>query len=476
VLRIHNTLSKRLEVFEPLEPPFVKMYYCGPTVYDYTHVGHARAIVVADIIKRYLTLRGYDVFLVQNITDIDDKIIKRAIEEGRSWRDVADEFTKDYFEALKALNANPDIHPRVSDHIDDIIKFIEGLIEKGYAYVAKSGSVYFDVEKFIDYGKLSGRVKGPDWRQEEEYLSEKKSPYDFALWKAAKPGEPWWESPWGKGRPGWHIECSVMSSKYLGPQFDIHGGGQDLIFPHHENEIAQSEAFFGKKPWVRYWIHHGMVTINKEKMSKSLGNIVTLRELFKRVKPEVVRLWVLSAHYRSTQEFSYDVLEQYSRLFERLVRATQILRHIIKEESECTYLSDEELKVMREIRRIRSEFYSAMDNDFNTPQALRALTKLISLVFKEIEPKSSKTLALKAYGALMEFNHVFGVLDRYLSETPEEITKLVYGLINLIVKIRQKHRKIKDYETADWIRAELLKLGIQLMDSKEGTKWVIKIK
>jgi len=247
---VFNTLSRRLEVFEPLEPGIVKMYVCGPTVYDYTHLGHVRTYVAFDVVKRYLRLRGFDVLHVQNITDIDDKIIRRAQREGRDWREIADEFTKDYLETLRALNISVDLHPRVTEHIREIIEFIQTLIDKGFAYVAPSGSVYFRVDAYDDYGRLSNRRDKELWGQEEEFVHEKESPYDFALWKAAKPGEPFWESPWGRGRPGWHIECSVMSSRYLGSRFDIHGGGSDLIFPHHENERAQSEAALGVRPWV----------------------------------------------------------------------------------------------------------------------------------------------------------------------------------------------------------------------------------
>ena len=256
-----NTLGRRKERFEPFNPPIVKMYVCGLTVYDYMHIGHARTFVVFDAIKRYLKLRGYDVIYVQNITDIDDKIINRAKEKGINWKELAETYIKDYMDNIKKLNINVDYHPRVTEHINDIIDFIKVLLEKGHAYVAKSGSVYFDVSSYKFYGELSGRASKELWRQEEEFVYEKKNPYDFALWKALKPGEPWWESPWGKGRPGWHIECSVMSTKFLGPRIDIHGGGQDLIFPHHENEKTQSECALGIRPWVKYWLHSGMLTI-----------------------------------------------------------------------------------------------------------------------------------------------------------------------------------------------------------------------
>ncbi|HIQ02936.1 MAG TPA: cysteine--tRNA ligase, partial [Desulfurococcales archaeon] len=273
-LLVFNTLSKRKELFEPLQPPLVKMYVCGPTPYDHTHVGHVRTYISFDLIRRYLEFKGYSVYHVMNITDIDDKIIRKAKELNVDWTEVPKKYTKEFLEVLNKLNIKlPHVMPKVTEHIKDIINFIKVLIDKGYAYESH-GSVYFEVDKFPDYGKLSGITRREEWRQEEEVVREKKKPYDFALWKKAKPGEPYWNSPWGPGRPGWHIECSVMSSRYLGRQFDIHGGGRDLIFPHHENEIAQSEAYFGVKPWVKYWIHVGYLTIRGEKMSKSLGNII----------------------------------------------------------------------------------------------------------------------------------------------------------------------------------------------------------
>lgn len=292
-LYVYNTLSKTKEIFKPLEPPLVKIYVCGPTPYDHTHVGHARTYISFDLIRRYLEYKGYSVYHVMNITDIDDKIIRRARELNIEWTEIPKIYTKEFLDVLNKLNIKmPHVMPRVTEHINDIIEFIKILIDKGYAYES-SGSVYFEVDKFPDYGKLSGIARREEWRQEEDVIKEKKKPYDFALWKKAKPGEPYWESPWGPGRPGWHIECSVMSSRYLGSQFDIHGGGRDLIFPHHENEIAQSEAYFGVKPWVKYWIHVGYLTIQGEKMSKSLGNIIPVYEVLSKYEPEVLRLYLL---------------------------------------------------------------------------------------------------------------------------------------------------------------------------------------
>ncbi len=472
-LRVYNTLTRSLEVFEPLEPGFVRMYVCGPTVYDYTHLGHARTYVAFDVIKRYLIYKGYDVFHVQNITDIDDKIINRAREEGVSWKDIVDRYTKDYFECMKALGIRVDASPRVTEHIQDIIEFIQALIDMGYAYVS-NGSVYFEVDKFPDYGKLSGRAKSEEWRQELDVVQEKKKPYDFALWKRAKPGEPWWESPWGPGRPGWHIECSVMSSRLLGKQFDIHGGGQDLIFPHHENEIAQSEARWGIKPWVRYWMHTGYLTIRGEKMSKSLGNIIPLREAIKKWKPEVLRMWLISAHYRRPLDFSDEALEHATRRYERLAGAVEELKRILRElDGHEGRVSDYGLETIAEIRKCIKGFEEAMDDDFNTPRALSYVFELASIVYKRISEKPEYTVAAAALRAFKRINVVLGVLDKHLAEAPavSDAEKLVEQLIDLVVRIRAKHRAAKDWETADWIRSELAKLGVKLFDQRDKTTW-----
>jgi len=472
VLRVYNTLTRKYEVFEPITPGIVRMYVCGPTVYDYSHLGHARTYVAFDVIKRYLILKGYDVIHVQNITDIDDKIINRAREEGKSWREIADRFTKDYLESLEKLNIHVHIHPRVSEHIKDIIEFIEELIERGYAYVAPSGSVYFNVDKYDDYGKLSGRLKKELWSQEEEFIKEKKNPYDFALWKAAKPGEPWWESPWGKGRPGWHIECSVMSSKYLGEQFDIHGGGQDLIFPHHENERAQSEARFGRRPWVKYWLHAGLFRVSGEKMSKSLGNIITLKEAFKKWRPEVIRLWLATIHYRRPVEFSEEALKQAEKAYIRLVNTVETLKKLMRELEPDHSLGSDDLRILRELISVRKGFYESMDDDFNTSRAFSYVYKLTTIVFKELMNRPKKSLVMKAYEILWEFNRVIGVLDKHFEGGGIE-QDFINSLIELIVKVRQIHRTRKEYQISDWIREELTKLGIKLMDYKDKTEWVI---
>lgn len=470
---IYNTLTKNLELFEPLSKYIVKAYFCGPTVYDYTHLGHVRAYVAFDFIKRYLVLRGYDVFHVQNITDIDDKIIKKSQEEGIPWNHVAERYTKDYLEVLNTLNIKVNLHPTVTSHIKEIIEFVQILIDKGYAYVTPSGSVYFDLSTVEDYGKLSSRRTAEEWRQEEEFLAEKKNPYDFALWKASKPGEPWWESPWGRGRPGWHTECAVMSSKYLGKQFDIHGGGQDLIFPHHENEIAMAEAAYGIKPWVKYWIHVGYLTIKGEKMSKSLGNVIYAKEAINKWGAETLRLWVFSAHYRKQIEFNEDIVNQFKELYRRLIMATEILKKILKSSTATFNLSEQELNLLRTLELIEVQFHDAMSDDFNTPKALEAINKLLTTIFRDIEPRENYALAFRAYSILYNFNKVLGVLDKYFEErTPVDI-EFVEKLIDLIIRVRSELRKRRDYELSDKIREELLKLGIKVLDYKDGSKWVL---
>lgn len=469
IVRLYDTLGKSEKELAPVEPGRVKIYVCGPTVYDFTHMGHGRTYVVYDALKRYLALRGYDVIHVMNITDIDDKIIKRAHAEGKNWSDIVEEYTRDYLEALKALKVTVDHHPRVTDHIKEIIEFIQGLIDKGYAYVTPSGSVYFEVDKYEDYGRLSGRLEKELWNQEPEFLSEKKNPYDFALWKAAKPGEPYWESPWGRGRPGWHIECSVMSSRYLGGRFDIHGGGTDLIFPHHENERAQSEAFFGTKPWVTIWMHTGLVTVGTDKMSKSLGNIVPLKEALKKWNPGALRIWYLHLHYRKPLQFSEESLESAERLRERIVGAYELLNRLQKETANLHYLSERELDKVRYVLTLQDRFHEALSDDFNTSQALAVINELLSYVYGELQYNPSYMTVSIALRSLKMFNSVFAVFEeRVFSEADE----LLDEVIKIIVNVRKELRKRGIYDLSDAIRSELSKLGIQLMDKGLETTWI----
>ncbi len=441
------------------------MYVCGPTVYDHSHVGHARTWVAFDIIKKYLMIKGYFVIHVQNITDIDDKIINRAKEEGVSWKDIADKYTAEYFDLMAKLKVMPNINPRVTEHIDDIIEFIQDLIEKGYAYVTNSG-VYFDVDKYPYYGQLSGIKDKKMWSQ-ETFVKDKKNPYDFALWKCAKPGEPWWDSPWCKGRPGWHIECSTMSSKYLGKQFDIHGGARDLIFPHHENEIAQSEARFGVRPWVKYWLHSGYMTMKGEKMSKSLGNIVPLIELMKKYDVDVIRYWLSTSHYRSEMEFSWNALDEAKKALERIRITVDALLKEVEKGSPKGSLSDDEINKIYKAYSLRNSFHEAMDNDFNTPKAWAAVHGLLRLGNEALEGESYET-ALIVLQALREIDRVFEVLF------PPQRTKDVESFIELLVEVRKELRKRKMWDLADMIRNELDKLGVALLDRSSETEWRFK--
>jgi len=472
VLKVTNTLTGKKEVFEPLIPGLVRMYVCGPTPYDHTHIGHARAYIVFDLIRRYLELKGYRVFHVMNITDIDDKIIRRAKELNVPWEEVPRKYTEEFLDVIVKLNIKmPHVMPKVTEHIEDIIDFVSKLMEKGYAYESH-GSVYFSVDKFEDYGKLSKRKHREEWRQEDEFLKEKRKPYDFALWKKAKPGEPWWNSPWGPGRPGWHIECSVMSSKYLGEQFDIHGGGQDLIFPHHENEIAQSEACFGVKPWVKYWIHVGYLTIKGEKMSKSLGNIIPVYDVFKKYKPEVLRLYLLSSYYRSPMDFTWEGLEQAKVLYERFIILTEKVKKVLRDESSPHKVNYDTKGFAKEMASIRKGFYDSMDDDFNMAKAMPYVHRFISFANKMIEQKPAFPIALSIMEFIKELNMVLGILDKYLAPTTD-VEKKLNQVIETIVRIRHKFRMEKDYKTSDWIRAELAKVGVKLFDAKDKTTWII---
>jgi len=447
------------------------MYVCGPTVYDYTHIGHGRTYVIYDAFKRYLSTRGYHVVHVMNITDIDDKIIRRSQEESRDWREIVDEYTRDYLSSLEKLNVTIDHHPRVTEHISDIIQFIQGLIDKGYAYVAESGSVYFEVDKYEDYGRLSGRLSKETWGQEQEFLSEKKNPYDFALWKAAKPGEPYWESPWGKGRPGWHIECSVMSSRYLGSRFDIHGGGTDLIFPHHENERAQSEAYFGSKPWVSIWMHSGLVMVGKDKMSKSLKNIIPLKDAFSKWGPMPLRVWYLSTHYRKPLYFSDESLENAAKLYERLVMASQLLGKLSREAVGLHYVNDNDLKVFNQLVSLHTRFHEALSNDFNTAEAIAVVNEYLTILFRDIQYNPKHILVSTSIKLLREFNSVLGVLDRELEALSEQ-EALLNNVMEILIGVRRELRKRGLYDLSDTIRSELSKIGIQLMDKGLETTWV----
>jgi cysteinyl-tRNA synthetase len=476
-LKIHNTLSKQKEEFWPIDPPRVKMYVCGITPYDETHVGHARAYVTFDVIRRYLEESGYEVTYVQNITDVDDKIIAKARDQGLGTRDgyqkIAERYMQSYFEVMDKLNVRrANIYPKATEHIKEMVRWIDGLIDRGYAYVV-DGDVYFEVEKFEGYGKLSKRKKKDLLAGARVAVDERKrNPLDFALWKAAKEGEPSWESPWGQGRPGWHIECSVMSSKYLGEQFDIHGGGLDLIFPHHENEIAQTEAATRKSPWVKYWIHNGFVTVNKQKMSKSLGNFFTLKEIFEKFDPMVVRFFLLSTHYRSPINYSDKELESSKEAYSRICKFVQDIDFLLGKTSEKAP-TIEVADLEEELLEYKEKFKTAMDDDFNTAGAIAAVFEMIRYCNKTLEEGETEKECLEVMKrSIIDLCGVLGlkIVAAKLALPNEEIEKLIAK--------RDEARKNKDFARADKIRdiinIKLKQTGTTIVDTPFGAR-VIKL-
>ncbi|NJE31079.1 cysteine--tRNA ligase [Thermococcus sp. 18S1] len=469
-IRVYNTLTKQKEEFRPLRDGEVRMYVCGPTVYDYTHLGHARTYVAFDVIRRYLEHRGYSVLVVMNFTDIDDKIIRRANETGEDPKELAEKFLRLFLEDMEALKVKPaDVYPRVTEHMDDIIEFVRKLQEKGYAYEGSDG-VYFEVQRFRDYGKLSG-IKLEELRKgaRVEPGEGKKNPEDFALWKKAKPGEPKWESPWGEGRPGWHIECSTMSTKYLGESFDIHGGGNDLIFPHHENEIAQTEACTGHE-WVKYWLHTGFLMVNGEKMSKSLGNFVTIREMLERYDPEVIRLFILQRHYRSPLDYTEEGMEHAKNNLERLYNTLENIRVAMERADIAFKWGQEEFEAYEAIRNAREKFHEAMDDDFNTAEALKAVFEASNAVNRYLTraEKPKESILRKALEFFRMVSEVFGIFEDYFREQRAGEEE---ALIQLLIDVRAQLRKEKNFALADKIRAQLREMGIQLEDTPQGTVW-----
>ncbi len=460
-LRIYNTLTRRKEPFETLEPGKVRMYVCGPTVYDKAHIGHAMSSIVFDIIRRYLEYRGYQVRHVMNYTDVDDKVIRRAAELGVDPLELAERYIREYDQHLKELNVLPaTVYPRVSQEIDTIIGMVQGLVEKGYAYVVE-GDVYFRVAKDPDYGKLSGR-KLEEMRAGArlEVDERKEDPADFALWKAAKPGEPAWESPWGPGRPGWHIECSAMSLRYLGEQIDIHGGGNDLIFPHHENEIAQTECLTGK-PFARYWVHNGMMQLGGKDMSKSIGVMVTIEDFLREHEADVLRLIVLNASYRAPITYNDEVVRQAEAALERL-------RGALRPASPAAQPPAGEEKALAEkTAAVRHAFEEAMDDDFNTSAALGQLFELV----RAINQARDAGVGAAALGAAQEMlRELAGVLGLRLEEGRGRELELA-PFVDLLVEVRRELRQARQYALADRIRDRLAQLGVQLEDTKEGTAW-----
>ncbi len=492
-LVVYNTLTKKKEPFVPLESGTVKLYVCGVTVYDLCHVGHARSAIVFDVIYRYLKHLGYRVIYVRNFTDIDDKIIKRAQEEGTDYRTIAERYIQAFYEDMDALDVlRPDLEPLATDNIPQMIDIIRRLEEKGIAYKAGT-DVYFAVEKFPEYGKLSGRSLDDMMAGARvEVDANKRNPLDFVLWKGSKPGEPAWDSPWGPGRPGWHIECSAMGSRYLGPTFDMHGGGKDLIFPHHENEIAQSEAAFGV-PFVRYWLHNGFVNINNEKMSKSLGNFFTIRDILKVVHPEALRLFVLSKHYRNPVDFSDEALGEAERALERLYTTleeihTRTPKDLDSKSFSEKALMDQDKELFQKIADFPEAFREAMDNDFNTAQALALLFELQRSTQRFLDSFGRKALkgpaaalARTAGSCLQNHGSILGLLERSPEVFFDQIKKrkiaqkgISKADVEALIAQRNAARKEKNFQEADRLRDRLADMGVQLEDTPEGTRWRIR--
>jgi cysteinyl-tRNA synthetase len=478
MIRVYNTLTRKKEDLITREKDKVYMYVCGLTPDNYPHIGHARPLVVYDTIKRYLKYKGYKVNFVQNYTDIDDKIIRRSIEWGLTPKEIAETFIKMYENYINVLNVDKDgnLYPRVTDHIEDIIKMVKELQDKNFAYETETG-VYFEVNKFEDYGKLSNRkIEDMLSGVRIEVDETKKSPIDFALWKKVKEGEPFWNSPWGKGRPGWHIECTVISIKYLGFGFDIHGGGNDLIFPHHENEIAQGEAWKGDKPVVRYWLHNGLITINKEKMSKSIGNVLTIEEMLRLYEPEVLRLFLLSSDYHSPIDYSEEKMEDIKNQYYKIREFYSILQTLSKTEVSIDNSSENLINL------IFNEFINFMDDDFNTQGAIGALFKLINK-FNTGEIRGNFQLLLEKVDEILNILGI-KITFRKLENLKEELIKIIKDysfyetmdeniseleLVRKIIDSRRKFREDKNYKIADEIRERLNKLGYEIRDGKKET-------
>ena len=466
-MKIYNTLTKRKEEFVPVEPGKVKMYVCGPTVYNFIHIGNARPMIVFDTVRRYFEYKGYDVNYVSNFTDVDDKIIKKAIEEGVDAETISKRYIAECKKDMEGMNIEPATkNPLATEEICGMLNMISTLIEKGYAYVAADGTVYYSVRKFKDYGKLSHKnlddlqsgfreikVTGEEGKQD---------PNDFVLWKPKKEGEPYWESPWCEGRPGWHIECSVMAKRYLGDEIDIHAGGEDLIFPHHENEIAQREAANGKR-FARYWMHNAFLNIDNKKMSKSLGNFFTVREISEKYDLQVLRFFMLSAHYRSPLNFSADLMEASKNGLERILTGMEKLREAEAKANGDT-MTAEELENQKKAMELVAKYEAAMDDDFNTADAISAIFELIKLSNSTVSETSTKAYVSWMKNEIQRLCDVMGIIT-------EKKKEVLDSEVEDLIAQRQAARKAKNFALADEIRGKLLDMGIVLEDTREGVKW-----
>jgi len=484
-LKIYNSLTREKEEFKPLDPPFVKMYVCGPTVYGHSHLGHARSYVTFDILYRYLSFKGFKVKYVQNITDVghlvgdrdtgEDKIAKQAKKEQLDPYEIAYKYEVSYFEDMDRLNIlRPNISCRATGHIIDMIEHIEKLINKGYAYVTQEGNVYFDVRKFKDYGKLSNRkVEKYQEGDRIEIAKDKKNPYDFALWKKASPEHIMqWNSPWGRGYPGWHIECSVMSSKYLGETLDIHGGGLENMFPHHECEIAQSEALTGK-PFVRYFVHHNMLTVNGTKMGKSLGNFIILKDLFKKVEPMVLRFYILQGHYRSPLDFTDQAMDAAKNGYQRMKNSIFSLQKYLTSLNIDSYNNGYLESKYSDVNNIAKNFFEALDDDLNTAVSISEIFEMLKISNIELasnKPDIEKLILINSF-IKDGFEKILGFRDVLVDEC-DNSQNIEDKLIELIINLRAEFKKNKNFEMSDKIRDNLKELGITLKDGKDGTTWI----
>ena len=466
-MQIYNTLSKRKEEFVPIEPGKVRMYVCGPTVYNLIHIGNARPMIVFDTCRRYMEHKGYEVNYVSNFTDVDDKIIKKANEEGVDPSVISERYIAECKKDMSHMNVKPaTTHPKATEEIDGMLQMIQTLIDKGHAYVAKDGTVYFRTRSFKEYGKLSHKnlddLQGGNRSLLVSGEDQKEDSLDFVLWKPKKEGEPYWESPWCNGRPGWHIECSVMSKKYLGEEIDIHAGGEDLVFPHHENEIAQSEAANGKT-FAKYWMHNAFLNIDNKKMSKSLGNFFTVRDISEKYDLQVLRFFMLSAHYRSPLNFSAELMEAAKNGYERIVSCVENLKYL-EQNTTLSSATKEEEELIARIQSFEVKFDAAMDDDLNTADALSAIFELVKFANTNAKAESSKELLQALREKIVELSDICGLIV-------EKDTELLDSEVEALIEERTMARKNKDFARADAIRQELLDKGIVLEDTREGVKW-----
>ena len=466
-MKIYNTLSKRKEEFEPHEPGKVSMYVCGPTVYNLIHIGNARPMIVFDTVRRYMEYKGWQVNYVSNFTDVDDKIIKKAQEEGVDPSVISERYIEECKKDMKALNVMPaTIHPKATQEIDGMLEMISTLLKKGYAYTAEDGTVYFKTRSFKEYGKLSHKnlddLRGGNRSLLVSGEDQKEDPLDFVLWKPKKEGEPYWESPWCEGRPGWHIECSVMSKKYLGDEIDIHAGGEDLIFPHHENEIAQSEAA-NDKTFARYWMHNGFLNIDNKKMSKSAGNFFTVRDIGEKYDLQVLRFFMLSAHYRSPLNFSAELMEAAKNGYERIVTSVSNLNYLL-EKAQGDVPGAEEEKAMEEAKGFVQKFEAAMEDDFNTADAVSAIFELVKFANTNVTEQSSRAFVKALKEEIVMLSDICGLIV-------EKADEILDSEIEALIQERQEARKAKNFARADEIRNLLSEQGIILEDTREGVKW-----